>query len=657
MNLVGVLRSRHARRFMAVASGRGVATQFQAAGFTSSSNSEDSNSILELLQRVADGKVSPQSAAELCAAAAEYEAVGNFAKIDTKREFRTGFPEVVYAESKTPEQVAAIMNAMIDGGENNVMASRVTQQAADEIRALMPHQHLTYYEVPRILASKTLDNPIKREPTKSDNAKKEASACVLCAGTSDLPVAEEAAVTLELADFRVTRLYDVGVAGIHRLLRNQHVLRASDVAICVAGMDGALPGVVGGLTSSPVIAVPTSVGYGAAFGGLAPLLTMLNACSPGVGVVNIDNGFGAAVLAASRNRRYVAPTSTSSLSGELSPSSLHGSAAIKQEPTAMDTESSSDSQLPSPAFRSLQRTLPIGGESRERQQKNRRKRRSSGDDAVVREEAESSEEEKQEQVEMLTISVEELERRLTVVADEQLKRIAEFGRVHGTIMQEAKEYVGNMEMQMRNQLEHERTVLRAEAEEFVAETTKENEALRQKVKDLTLQVEGLEKQVDTLEQENDATKKAKASSTQHEETQQGNGEQPQQTHSPPNNQTQVLPENGKTNRTVETISANNSHKANGSEPGGRKSLHPPLVIKQVSTCSASIPTNPTPQHEGNESKDQLVQQQQPPTPPNGTQPKARVVAQDGLSTTKSSQPPAPSGPEGAGEINTSGGTT
>uniref|UniRef100_H3G4X3 phosphoribosylaminoimidazole carboxylase n=1 Tax=Phytophthora ramorum TaxID=164328 RepID=H3G4X3_PHYRM len=204
----------------------------------------------------------------------------NFAKIDTKREARTGFPEVVYAESKTPQQVAAIMQVMIDGGEDNVMASRVTPQAADEIRALMPVRK----------NGSTPFSPvsmIQEAPT----------ACVLCAGTSDLPVAEEAAVTLELADYRVTRLYDVGVAGIHRLLRNQHVLRAADVAICVAGMDGALPGVVGGLTPAPVIAVPTSVGYGAAFGGLAPLLTMLNACSPGVGVVNIDNGFGAAVLA------------------------------------------------------------------------------------------------------------------------------------------------------------------------------------------------------------------------------------------------------------------------------------------------------------------------------------------------------------------------
>ncbi|KAG1710930.1 hypothetical protein DVH05_013651 [Phytophthora capsici] len=295
MKLTAALRSHGSALLRATSiatGGERITPMFCSAGMSSlSSHSEDNKSILELLQRVADGNVSPQAAAEICGAAAEYEAVGDFAKIDTKREARTGFPEVVYAESKTPEQVAAIMNTMIDGGEDNVMASRVTPVAAADIQALMPDRHLTYYEVPRILASKS--------KTESEaDSEQTPTACVLCAGTSDLPVAEEAAITLELADYRVTRLYDVGVAGIHRLLRNQHILRASDVAICVAGMDGALPGVVGGLTSAPVIAVPTSVGYGAAFGGLAPLLTMLNACSPGVGVVNIDNGFGAAVLAA-----------------------------------------------------------------------------------------------------------------------------------------------------------------------------------------------------------------------------------------------------------------------------------------------------------------------------------------------------------------------
>lgn len=274
-----------------------VASKLQAAGLSSSTKPTDNTGVLELLERVAAGEVSPAKATEICSSRFDYEAVGNYAKIDMKRSVRTGFPEVVYAESKTPEQVAAIMKVMIDGGEDNVMASRVTEQAASEIRALLPGQDLTYYAVPRILASKNLEAISKNEaaPSRTD---KEPTACVLCAGTSDLPVAEEAAITLELADYQVTRLYDVGVAGIHRLLRNQHILHASDVAICVAGMDGALPGVVGGLATAPVIAVPTSVGYGAAFGGLAPLLTMLNACSPGVGVVNIDNGFGAAVLAA-----------------------------------------------------------------------------------------------------------------------------------------------------------------------------------------------------------------------------------------------------------------------------------------------------------------------------------------------------------------------
>ncbi|CAI5703220.1 unnamed protein product [Peronospora effusa] len=296
MRIIGVSCSRNLA-LLRFPRGNGLVSKGCAAGLSTSSSFPlaDKTSILELLQRVADGKVSPHAAMELCNYAAEYQEVGHFAKIDTKREARTGFPEVVYAESKTPEQVAAIMKVMIDGGENNVMASRVTIQAAADIQALMPDQLLTYYEVPRILALKSLEKEATKQLQDAD--KKVPTACVLCAGTSDLPVAEEAAVTLELADYRVTRVYDVGVAGIHRLLRNQHILRASDVAICVAGMDGALPGVVGGLTSAPVIAVPTSVGYGAAFGGLAPLLTMLNACSPGVGVVNIDNGFGAAVLA------------------------------------------------------------------------------------------------------------------------------------------------------------------------------------------------------------------------------------------------------------------------------------------------------------------------------------------------------------------------
>ncbi|RLN97544.1 hypothetical protein BBJ28_00006676, partial [Nothophytophthora sp. Chile5] len=323
------------------ATGRGIGQS--PLSTSSKSSSSDNSAIMQLLEQVASGEVSPQAAAEFFGPKLEYESVGGFAKIDTSRGARTGFPEVVYAESKTPQQVAAIMKVMIDGGESNVMASRVDAKMADEIRALLLDHHLTYYEVPRILASKVLGivqgSGGVAGPAASDGKKvndhlmrcccarltwsallvgvysphfilqKAPVACVLCAGTSDLPVAEEAAVTLELADYRVTRLYDVGVAGIHRLLRNQHVLQASDVAICVAGMDGALPGVVVraipsidsefilNLIGSLTFGLPTSVGYGAAFGGLAPLLTMLNACSPGVGVVNIDNGFGAAVLA------------------------------------------------------------------------------------------------------------------------------------------------------------------------------------------------------------------------------------------------------------------------------------------------------------------------------------------------------------------------
>ncbi|ETI48221.1 hypothetical protein F443_07726 [Phytophthora nicotianae P1569] len=554
MTLVGVLRSRrHTLLHVAAStiSGERAVPKLRVATLSTSSNShlEDKKPILELLQRVADGKVSPQEAAELCGPAAEYEAVGDFAKIDTKREARTGFPEVVYAESKTSQQVAAIMKAMIDGGEDNVMASRVTPQAADQIRALMPGQHLTYYEMPRILASKTLESA-----TKGDVEMDCPTACVLCAGTSDLPVAEEAAVTLELADYRVTRLYDVGVAGIHRLLRNQHILRASDVAICVAGMDGALPGVVGGLTSAPVIAVPTSVGYGAAFGGLAPLLTMLNACSPGVGVVNIDNGFGAAVLA----------------------------------------ESSSDSLPPG---QNLHTALPIGREARVRRPKHRRKRRSSGDDVAVSRCDDSSdeerEEEEQEQEEMITISAAELEKwQQRVIAhvedhftNEQLKRIAEFGRVHGTIMQEARQYVGNVEMQLKRQFEEERTSLRAQAEEYVAKAEVEKESWRQKAGDLRKQVEELHKQIDKLEVENDALKMEKAQNSQSEEEQQENREQTLQTHSPPNNQTQVQPE-GEVSGKVE----NQPAKGSGYELSGSGSLHPPLDGKQSQRTQRLIMT-------------------------------------------------------------------
>ncbi|KDO25940.1 hypothetical protein SPRG_08595 [Saprolegnia parasitica CBS 223.65] len=214
----------------------------------------------------------------------EYDALEAFAKIDGQRAARTGFPEVVYAEGKTSLQVASILLAM-QKSTDVVMATRVSAAMAADVLAEPG------LEVPASLFDSSLLQCIR---ALNDVAQ---IVCVLCAGTSDLPVAEEAAVTLELAGLDVRRIYDVGVAGLHRLLRHRRAVEDGDVIIVVAGMDGALPGVVGGLTTKPIVAVPTSVGYGAAFAGLAPLLTMLNACSPGVGVVNIDNGFGAAVLA------------------------------------------------------------------------------------------------------------------------------------------------------------------------------------------------------------------------------------------------------------------------------------------------------------------------------------------------------------------------
>jgi NCAIR mutase (PurE)-related protein len=212
----------------------------------------------------------------------DFQSVGNFAKIDHHRQRRTGFPEVIFGQGKTPEQLEEIFKAM-QQNHPVVMATRILPevyaQLVDRVRGL------DYYPAARICA---IARQIHPQP---------GSIALLCAGTADLPVAEEAAITAELMGFQVTRIWDVGVAGIHRLLSYQEEIDRADVLIVVAGMEGALPSVVAGLAHSPVIAVPTSVGYGANFGGLAPLLTMLNSCAAGIGVVNIDNGFGAAILA------------------------------------------------------------------------------------------------------------------------------------------------------------------------------------------------------------------------------------------------------------------------------------------------------------------------------------------------------------------------
>jgi len=236
-----------------------------------------------LLEAVANGKVTPDKALHSLKDLA-YEPVGEFAKIDNHRHLRTGFPEVIWGPGKTPEQIVQIMEVMRQRNPV-VMATRIEPSVYTLLQPKI--RDLRYYELARICAI----IPPTIEPRFAGIIS------ILSAGTADLPVAEEAAVTAELSGFRVQRLWDVGVAGIHRLLSNRHLIESASVLIVVAGMEGALPSVVAGLASCPVIAVPTSVGYGASFGGLAPLLTMLNSCAAGVGVVNIDNGFGAAVLA------------------------------------------------------------------------------------------------------------------------------------------------------------------------------------------------------------------------------------------------------------------------------------------------------------------------------------------------------------------------
>ncbi|MEA5618292.1 nickel pincer cofactor biosynthesis protein LarB [Cronbergia sp. UHCC 0137] len=236
-----------------------------------------------LLESVANGKITPDMALNSLQDL-KYQPVGEFAKIDHNRQIRTGFPEVIWGIGKTPEQIAQIMEVMRDKN-SVVMATRIEPSVFEILQKKV--RGLQYYDMAKICA---IANPhiIPSFPGQIS---------IISAGTADLPVAEEAAVTAELSGFQVQRLWDVGVAGIHRLLNNRHVIESASVLIVVAGMEGALPSVVAGLANCPVIAVPTSIGYGASFGGLAPLLTMLNSCAAGVGVVNIDNGFGAAILA------------------------------------------------------------------------------------------------------------------------------------------------------------------------------------------------------------------------------------------------------------------------------------------------------------------------------------------------------------------------
>ncbi len=243
--------------------------------------------IREILASVASGKVGADDA---FAALKDlpFEDLG-FAKLDSHRTMRRGVPEVVFGENKTIDQIAAIGTRVVKSGGNLI----ITRLAADKARALKRRiPRLRYLPDPRIAT-------IIVESVKPSG---HGSIMVISAGTSDIPVAEEAAVCAELFGNRVTRLYDVGVAGLHRLTSNLDSIKEASVLIVVAGMEGALPSVVAGLLDKPVVAVPTSVGYGTAFGGIAALLGMLNTCSSGVTVVNIDNGFGAALAATLINR-------------------------------------------------------------------------------------------------------------------------------------------------------------------------------------------------------------------------------------------------------------------------------------------------------------------------------------------------------------------
>ena len=246
---------------------------------------DNKQEILELLRRVADGSVSPQEAL-LDLKEAPFEDL-DYAKIDFHRGVRQGAAEVIYGAGKTPEQILGIVEKMGERGCRNILVTRIGRETADYLTQAVP---MDYYEIPR------LGIAFPKEQEKRGNI------VVVTGGTSDMAVSEEAALTAEALGNRVTRVYDAGVAGLHRLLANLDVLMQARCVIAVAGMEGALASVVGGLVDCPVIAVPTSVGYGASFGGLSALLSMLNSCASGCSVVNIDNGFGAGFLASRINQ-------------------------------------------------------------------------------------------------------------------------------------------------------------------------------------------------------------------------------------------------------------------------------------------------------------------------------------------------------------------
>ena len=240
--------------------------------------------VLSLLRRVEGGELKPEDAL-LEFKLAPFEDIG-YAKVDYHRGIRQGVPEVIYGQSKTCEQIVGILEALENRGCKNILVTRLQQEKADVMSQRFPMDYEPLAKLARVFPEETAPH---------------GSIVVATAGTSDIGVAEEAALTAETLGNRVIRLYDVGVAGLHRLLGNLKPLMSARVVIAVAGMEGALASVIGGLVDCPVIAVPTSIGYGASFGGVAALLSMLNSCASGVSVVNIDNGFGAGFLASKIN--------------------------------------------------------------------------------------------------------------------------------------------------------------------------------------------------------------------------------------------------------------------------------------------------------------------------------------------------------------------
>ena len=246
---------------------------------------DNKQDILQLLRQVSKGVVAPEEAL-LKLKEAPFEDLG-YAKVDFHRGVRQGAAEVIYGAGKTPEQIAGIARAMGERGCHNVLITRIAPEAAKQVGASIP---MEYHPIPKLA--------IAYPGERADRG----NIVVATGGTTDMAVPEEAAFTAEGMGNHVTRLYDVGVAGLHRLLSNLDVLMSARCVVAVAGMEGALASVIGGLVDCPVIAVPTSVGYGASFGGLAALLSMLNSCASGCSVVNIDNGFGAGFLASRINQ-------------------------------------------------------------------------------------------------------------------------------------------------------------------------------------------------------------------------------------------------------------------------------------------------------------------------------------------------------------------